>query len=793
MLNFKLLFLSFFRKGKNSLIKIMSLSVGLALGLVLIAKVYFERSYDNFYPDTNRIYRVQLLFETLEGKDNEPYSKVSGAVPVGMAEMIPEVVAATRYTWIQSGENVFFTNDRKKITAHAILADTSLFDIFPRPMLAGNAKEILGRPMYAMVSRTIAKNMGGVSQAVGRTIWFDSYPDKPVTINGVFEDVPANSHMNYDLVISMNSISEFMYDGSLNWVGNERYNGYIKVIPGANPASFGQSIQAMKDKYLPLDELVKAGVSIDYNFLPLLQVHAGTGEIKRMVLLLSLLAFALLFTAIMNYVLIVISSIVNRSKEMAVYKCYGASENSIRNRMLMETLTDLIVSLAIAVLLILFFRGMIYDLLNTSIKDLFGWESCLFLVGVCLIVYLVSGLIPGYIFGRIPVAVAFRNFTENRRKWKLTMLFVQFVATGLLVTMLVFIVRQYDYMISDNPGYEYESSAYCELSGVEPNMRQKAVEEVARLSGVEAVTTFTTLPFYGTGGNNIGLPDDNRELFNIADLYYVGNDYLQIMGIPVVEGRSFLENVSNSDEVMVSRSFINKILPHTGWTDGVVGKSITVTQHSSEHKSHTICGVYEDFRLGSIGAQDPRPTVMFYDQQRAPYLMIKFHKLTSEGMLQVSKVLTGLMPIKDINLYTFSSEIVNCYRDSRQFRDQVMIGGTVALIICMIGLIGYTRDEIGRRRREIAIRKVNGATISNILNLFSGSITKIALPALILGNIGAYFILKKWLEQFPDQVELSLIIFLCSALFVQIIILLALCANCYKAAIENPANSMKTE
>ena len=793
MLNFKLLFLSFFRKGKNSLIKIMSLSVGLALGLVLIAKVYFERSYDDFYPDTNRIYRVQLLFETLEGKDNEPYSKVSGAVPVGMAEMIPEVVAATRYTWIQSGENVFFTNDRKKITAHAILADTSLFDIFPRPMLAGNAKEILGRPMYAMVSRTIAEKMGGVSQAVGRTIWFDSYPDKPVTINGVFEDVPANSHMNYDLVISMNSISEFMWDGSLNWVGNERYNGYIKVIPGANPASFGQSIQAMKDKYLPLDELVKAGVSIDYNFLPLLQVHAGTGEIKRMVLLLSLLAFALLFTAIMNYVLIVISSIVNRSKEMAVYKCYGASENSIRNRMLMETLTDLIVSLAIAVLLILFFRGMIYDLLNTSIKDLFGWESCLFLVGVCLIVYLASGLIPGYIFGRIPVAVAFRNFTENRRKWKLTMLFVQFVATGLLVTMLVFIVRQYDYMINDNPGYEYESSAYCELSGVEPNMRQKAVEEVARLSGIEAVTTFSTLPFYGTGGNNIGLPDDDRDLFNIADLYYVGNDYLQIMGIPVVEGRSFLENVSNSDEVMVSRSFIKKILPHTGWTDGVVGKSITVTEHSSVHKTLTICGVYEDFRLGSIGAQDTRPTVMFYDQQRAPYLMIKFHKLTPEGMLQVSKVLTGLMPTKDINLYTFTNEIVNCYRDSRQFRDQVMIGGMVALVICLIGLIGYTRDDIGRRRREIAIRKVNGATISNILNLFSGSITKIALPALIFGNIGAYFILKKWLEQFPDQVELSLIIFLCSALFVQIIILLALCANCYKAAIENPANSMKTE
>jgi len=774
--------------------KIITLGIGLSMGLVLIAKVYFEQSYDDFFPEKESIYQIQVSYITLEGED-EPYGRISGGVAVGMKEMIPEVEVATRFTNL-NGDGVFFTEDRKKIKSKPVLVDTCLFDIFPRRILAGEGKETLARPLYALVSRKIAENMGGVSQVVGQTFHFDNFPGKILTIGGVFEDLPENSHMGYDLIISLNSISNFMGDGSLGWMGNERYLGYIKVLPGTDPATFTSQIQVLKEKYLPLDYMKEVGLSIDYNFLSLSEVHSGDAEVKRIMLLLSLLAFALLFTAVMNYVLIVISSLVNRSKEMAVYKCYGASENNIRNQMLMETFIDLIASLLLAFLLVFAFRGVIQDLINTSISALFTWRSCLVLVGVCTLVFLVSGLIPGYLFARIPVAVAFRRFTENKRFWKLGLLFLQFIAAGFFVTLLLFIGRQYNFMINSDPGYAYENLAYCNLAGVDPELRQRAVEEVGRLAEVEAVTTFTHLPFYWAGGNNIGLPNDDRDLFNISDHCWVGNDYLKMLEIPIIEGQYFQENVTVSNEVMVSRSFIDKILAYTGWQDGVIGKNIYISQHSEGRNSgklFTICGVFEEFRVGTIGAHDTRPTILLYDKKQANMLLVKFHNMTPERIQKVNELLTNLMPTKDIVTTSFSGEIVSLYHDSEQFRDQVLLGGLVTLLICLIGLIGYTNDEMSRRKKEIAIRKVNGATILGIQQLFLTDISRMAIPAIILGGVVGYFVLTKWLEQFEDKVTLSVTYFLLCGLFVWGIILVVASINCYRAAAANPAESVKSE
>ncbi len=784
-------FRSYLKKGRNNLFKIVSLGVGLAMGLVLIAKVYFEQSYDDFFPDKERIYQVRSTYTTPEGK-HDPVVNLSGGVVVGMKEMIPGVEVATRLTTL-NGDGVLFTQDRTKVKSNAYLADTCLFDVFPLKVLSGNPREVLGRPMYAMVSREVAENMGGVDRVLGATFTFDNFPGRTLTVGGVFEDVPANSHLSYSLLVSLNSISNFMGDGSLNWLGNDRYTGYVKVVPGADPASFDSYIQAMKEKYMPLDYLKEVGVTIDYNFYQLKEVHGGSPDVQRSMLLLSLLAFALLFTAVMNYVLVVISSLVNRSKEMAVYKCYGASGGNIRRRMLVETFADLLLSLLVAVVLIFAFRGVIYDLLDTEIGVLFTDRSCLLLLVVCLFVFLLSGLIPGYLFARVPVAVAFRHFVETRRFWKLGLLFFQFIAAAFFTVLLLFIWRQYQFMVNDNPGYAYENLSYCKLNGVDSDQRQKIIEEVRRLAEVEDVTTFSNLPFEWASGNNIGLPGDEREMFNIADLYSVGNGYLKMMEIPVIEGSSFREDVPNSDEVMVSRSFIEKIVPYTQWTDGVVGKSITITEHSRNDKTFTICGVYEEFRLGSIGHHDTRPSVLFYRHTPSSILLVKFHSFTPEAMQKVSGVVTALVPDKNIEMYSFAGEMVNMYRDSRQFRDQVMLGGLVTLLICLIGLIGYTNDEMSRRRKEVAIRKVNGATIANIERLFLTDISRMAIPAVILGGVLGYFTILKWLENFTLKVTLSPGWFAVCGIAVWLIILTAVAVNCYRAATENPAESVKTE
>lgn len=782
---------SIFKKGRHNVMKIVSLGIGLAVGLVLIAKVYFEQSYDDFYPDRDRVYQVWAKYQQ-NGGELKDYPQTSGGIAPTMQQQIPEIETVTRYT--SFGDWTFTMTDTKmKYSGRCIIADSCFFDILPRPMLIGNAKEVLSTPMYVLISSRIAKNIGG--DVIGKNFTVDNSPGRTMTIGGVFEEVPENSHSRYDVIVSMASAGRFMWEGSpTNMLGNDRYISYVKLHKGVNPLALEEQVRTFVNSYFPPEEQQKVGLSIDFSFHKLDNLHKELPQVKRMTWILSLLAFALIFTAVMNYILIVISSIVNRSKEVAVHKCYGASENNIHGMMFGEALVHIVFSLILALLLILAFRGTVEELLATSLDSLLLSNGSLVLLGICILVFFVSGFMPGSLYARIPVASAFRNYRENKRIWKKALLLVQFVATGFLVTMLVFVARQYTFMVNDRPGYAYENLAYCGLAGVDSTSRAKILDEVMRLPGVIAATTVYQLPFEHASGNNILLPGETQELFNIADLYWVGNGYLDMMEIPVIQGRSFTENVTNSREVMVDRRFVEKMKLVAGWTDDVIGKDICVTEHSKwNEEPFTICGVYENIRLGGISNQDMRPSVLFYAHKPMYTLQVKFHELNNDSMARLQQKISETFPDRELNAISFRSEIMELYKDSRQFRDSVMIGGLVTLLVTLIGLIGYTNDEVSRRRKEIAVRRVNGATLWDILRLFIKDIGYICIYAVILGGGIAYFVLQKWQEQFTEKVPLSWYIFLGCGVCVLLIIYSVVCLDARKTANDNPVNCLKSE
>ena len=785
--NISTAFRSLFKKRENNAIKIVSLGVGLAMGLVLIAKVCFEQTFDDFYPQSERIYQLQENVTTKTSKPNT-YGQVSGGVAMGMKADIPQVEAATRLTFFSDDDEVFFTRDKKRLTGTFIMADSCLFDVLPRPMISGNAKKILSQPMYALVSEKIAKKMG--NNVIGQTILLDTWPGKTLTIGGIFKDVPENTHLKYDVVVSLSSILHFFpYDGTQNWVGNDRYLGYVRLTPNTNPQSLTQAIHKMQARHADMNELKKAGVQLSYSLLQLEKIHSNDPETKRMSILLALLAFALIFTAVLNYILIVLSSLVKRSKEIAIHKCYGAAEKNITGMVLTETFIHLVVSVLLAVLLIFLFRGTVEEILSAPLSALFSFRTCLLLVLVCVAVFITSGIVPARIFSQIPVSSAFRNFKESRRKWKLGLLFLQFIATAFLVTLLVIIGRQYNSMVNDNPGYVYENLLYCNTSGVTKVERQKAIEELRRIPEVQSVATCSFLPMYGASGNNVLEPGKDQELFNIADLYSTDADYLSLMEIPVVEGTGFQHSLSDSTQVLISHTFANKLTNMLNWKDGVVGKNIKIT----EHGVCIIKGVYRDIRLGSISESDDRPSAIFYTEAPASIIMIKLHQLNSEGIRQVIKVLQTALPSKDIVVTPYKTSMTFLYTSSRLYRNSVLIGGIIALIIALIGLIGYTNDEINRRSAEIAIRKINGASAKEILGLFIKDVLLIAIPALFIGELLAALAAKKWMENFAEKTNLSLFIFLGCGIVVLGIILSVVTLASYRTAIQNPVDAIKKD
>lgn len=793
MKNFMIALRSLFKKGRSNGIKILSLGVGLAMGLVLISKVCFESSFDTYYPDSERIYRMN---ENIE-RDGQlkTYMQVSGAVAPGMKEDIPEVEMATRLTYIGGSNSLFTTSEKERYSANCVLmADSNIFDVLPVPILVGNPKDILARPGYVMISRSLAEKMGGVGNVVGKTFQMEArHLGTKYTIGGVFENIPENSHLRYEMLVSLNEMNEWSLK---NWVGNDRYLAYIKLYPGVSPESLKESMRAMMERHIDMNELQKAGVDFTYGLTPLAEMHSATDEVRSMNNMLIFLAFLLIMTAVMNYILIVLSTLMGRTKEVAVHKCYGASDKKLLGMIMSETSLHMLLSLVVAAFLIVLFRSKVEVLLGASLGALFTVQTVLLLLGVCILVFLLTGLVPTYVFLRIPVAAAFRNYRESRRYWKLCLLFVQFAATAYLIALLGVINRQYDKMINDDPGYSYEKLYYYNGDGLSETTRESILQELSKLPDVEAVSSTYGLPIYGASGNNVSLPGDSKELFNMADLYWVNNDFFSLMEIPVIEGEAFRQDGSAVDKIMVSRAFAEKISQMAGWKDGVIGKSIHVSEHSQTNTElFTICGVYENIRIGSIADTDPdlRPTAVFWGKKNSWTILIKLRQVSSENVQKVTDVLTDLLPDKDVTVYSYKMDMVNLYQESGNFRDAILIGGVVTLIIALIGLLGYTADETNRRGREIAIRKVNGATSMKILHMISKDVSFIAIPALAVGISVAGFTGEGWLKQFVDKVPLNLPLFVISAFCIYLVIIACVFYRAWKVANDNPVESLKAE
>lgn len=783
---------NFFHKGNKNVIKVLSLGLGLAVGIVLISKVYFETSFENFYPDNDRIYVIASTIERgAEGKkDQKEFNQVSGAIAPGFQNYVPGIESATRITWLGVGEEAIYTEDMKKYSASMICADTNYFKIFPRPLLAGDLVKALSQPWHCAINRSTAEKLGGVATVIGKTIFRDGILDAPIVIDAVFEDIPDNSVVKYDIYISMETYPERSRN---NWVGNDRYRAYVKVTPIMDPygAETASAIRKMQEDNQPLDDFKESGLNLRYKLKPFNEIHSGDANVKNMNIVLSLIAFILISTALMNYILIVISTLISRGKEVAIRKCYGAAGNNIRGIMYMEALVNIVVSLVVAIMLILAFRGKIEELIGASFTSVFSVQALAIIAALCIVVFVISGFVPSYIFEKVPVSSVFRGYKETKRKWKLVLLSVQIIASAILISLLIVIVRQYNMMANDDPGYNYENVLISSVNGAKIENVRGAIAELKALPQVEAVETAEySIPIWYASGNNIYLPGDERELFNIADLYGYSEGYWKMMEIKMVEGNE----PKLPNDVIVSKSFVEKMNNYTDWSEGAVGKQIVISEHSqSKTDYYTISGVYNDIKIGSIANPDIRPSIMFMNDKYAGIVLVKLKNFDSGSTSMVQQVVEKNIPNKSISVVSYAEEVRSLYKSAQQVRDSVLVGGIITLIIALIGLIGYTNDEILRRSREIAIRKVNGAVPSEIYELFSKNMLYISIPSIIAGCLASYLIASKWLEQFSEKIPLSPWIFILSALGLMFIILLVVFIRAFKISRDNPIKSIGRE
>lgn len=783
---------SLHQRGQHNWIKIVCLAVGLATGIVLIGKAGFEQSWDKFFPTSDRIYVV--CEDIIMDGEYKHYPQTAGAVAHGIKRYCPQVEAATRYTSF-AWDMPIVTDDDKRVRTNYALVDSCFFDVFPFRILVGNPKKTLSQVDCCMIPRSLAEKLMGIENPldlVGKKIYYNIRGGWALTVGGIYEDIPLNSKLHgMEVMVSMPTITRIMFDGRDNWVGNDRYESYVRLAKGIMPDDLKPQIEKMKRDNLPLDELKKAGVDLGFSVQPLVDYHTKDEGTRRMTWIVSILAAVLIGCAVMNYLLLVIGGISQRAKEMAVHQCYGAEARHIYQKVMKESVIHLLLSLILAALLLFLFKDTIEELVGAPLIVLLLTGSNIWLiVSTCLVVLLITGLVPSWIYTHIPLAAAFKNYNHSHRIWKLLLLGLQFASATFLIILLIVVGRQYRMMVNDDPGYDYSTLGSLLVDGVSIEQRQLAMDELRKLSSVKGVTMSYANLTQHQSGDNILLPGDDREYMNIADLYYVGDGYFDVMEIPLVSGRTFTEQTDTLREVMVSRKFEERMKELAGW-DQALGKQIICTSFQGPY---TIVGVFEDTRIGSITNPDTRPSVCYYSRkpEQMHYILIRFQSM--DGLEAANKLVKELVTDNpDISIVPYNQMVTELYTDAHRFRTTVMIGGLVALIIALIGLIGYLAGEIARRQKEIAIRKVNGARIADVLKLFHTDILRVALPAVMIGAIGAWYVARLWLEQFSEKTTLSPIILVGGALAVIIVILSVVCLGCYRVASSNPVNYLKTE
>ena len=786
------------RRGQHNFVKILCLALGLAISSVIIAEIYFEQTYDMYFPSWERTYLISEV-GTNHGETME-FTKTSGATAQGVKQYAPMVEAATSTLYFYDGAQCKM-EDQNIVSANIRMADSCFFDVFPQKILIGKAKQILSQPLSCLIDSETAAKIGG--NVVGKHFTLSNYPGTTFTIYGVFEAFPwGSSFHGTQMILSMCSMPYvYSYDGRGQWVGNDSYGSYIRLAKGHDAKELKPYVNKMRQDHFPLKEMKNMGVELNYDFTVLSDVYTQDPYIKKMGWIMSIVAFVLLFTSVMNYLLIIVGNLVSRSREMAVRKCYGAKPKNIHAIIFSEALVHVGLAVVLAAVLVFLCKGTIENFLSAPVSTLVLNRGSWILVVICLLVLLIGGFVPGWLYNKIPVAIAFRGYNENRNRWKLALLGIQFVISGLLFSLLYIINNQYQLMLSTNPGYDYDNVAIVSVDGINRDQRNQCLAEIKRMPNVKECCSTYHIPLngYGRSGNMVQKPGDDTNTFNIIDMEGVDDNFFKMMNIPIVQGTFFTERNDSCRQVIIDERGAEKLIKTWHWKDGVVGKLITCSGHDDgvNPLKLTVCGVCRNIRWGDMSADGDDmkefPDLYFYSAKTAYYMLVKFKELRDESLSELQSKVQAMYPNNKVIVKSYASELANQYASQLNFRNGILVAGIVTMIIALFGLVGYTSDEVNRRRKEIAIRKVNGAKVKDILRIFLKDIMKIALPCIIVGDLGAWLIARQWLMSFSEKITMTPLLFIGVTIILLVIIGLSVIINCYKVANSNPVKYLKDE
>lgn len=755
--------------GKGSIpFKVISLALGLGMSILLFARVAYEQSYDTCFRDYKHIYQVWSMF-IMEGKSPEPQTMNMGPLAGVILESFPkEVESATCTNYYLASWPLYYGNVR--FNEKKLCADSLFFQTMGIEVLSGNPVQDLQQPNVIYLSKSLAERMFGGENPIGKVISYNH--ERDLTVRGTYNDIPDNTTVKADAVISMPPAWAATQQ-NYSWDGGDSYYQYVRLRPEVDVEALNTRMEKMAEKYLP----ARDSWSYTAYVKPLRDTFREQDDVKRMYTIMMTLGLSILFITALNYALVSISSLSRRAKMVGVHKCSGASGSGIFGMFMLETCAVIILALLVMVLLLIGFRDFVEDTASTKLTNLFDGSRLWVPAATVALLLLVGGVLPGRLFARIPVTQVFRRYTEGKKGWKRPLLFIQFAGVAFICGLMCMIMMQYRYVMSKDMGFKTERIAYTYQYFNSAEESDNAYNFFRSLPYIANVSAAYGNPLDGYSGCFIN--GENGEALFSARFDACMDNYYDLMGIQLKEGRLPRDN----SEAVINETFVDLMK----WDKEAIGRVVHTLGDNI-----TVCGVVKDFQINGFYAK-PMPYIGFNTRRFNNELHFLLKEPFTENLQRLTQDAAKAFPDKTIDFTSMEESMRTMYNPVRVFRNATVVAGVVMFFIMLMGLLGYTTDEVQRRSKEIAIRKVNGAEASDILRLLGNDVLWVAIPAVIIGIALSGYVNNLWINAFTAQVSMSVAAYLGIGLAVLAVIISCVLIKAWRIANENPVKSIKSE
>jgi putative ABC transport system permease protein len=783
----KLAYRSIVKDKAYSFINITGLAVGLASSILIFLWVQNELSFDKFHQNAGQIYRVTCNFGESKSAAN------SAGMPAGLKAEMPVVKNTVRlYPGFPSV--LFETGNKKFEEKRVFYADPSFLDVFSFSLEKGDRATALNQLDGALITQDMATKYFGNEDPIGKIIRKDN--SQNIVVTGVLKNIPTNSDLQFDFILTMASIAKTNNDLKNNVWDNFGFYDYVQLDKGFSPSvpnltNLEKQIDRIFQKHSP-------GTKASFQLQPLTKIHLAPERLgdlpghgnAQYVNTFLIIAILILVVACINFMNLATARSARRAKEIGLRKVAGAVRSQLIVQFLSESVfisfLSLLLAFGIVGLFLPVFNGLAGRKLAINLLDTKLWLS---LFGIALITGLISGSYPAlFLSGFNPVKVLKGNIKSmgSNLLFRNALVITQFMVSIILLVSTVVIYRQLKFIKDRNPGFEKASLLYMPMTGDMWGKQEALKAELKANPLTNDATIITDLPT-NLGGWTLDVNWDGKDRQSQISIpvMAVDEEFVHTFRMQIVSGRSFSRSFkTDSNNYMINEKMAQKMGLKA---ETAIGKSLTAWGNKG-----IVVGVVKDFNFKPI-QQSIEPLIMPFNNIGGYTVIRTLPGKTNATIQALSKISHALNPAYPFKFDFLDQELSNLYKGEQQMGNIFTLFAGLGIFISCLGLYGLSAFMAEQRTKEIGVRKVLGASVLNLVYLLSTGITRLILIAIVIAVPISWYVVNSWLAGFAYHINVSWLVFFVASLSALGIAWLTVSYESVKAAVVNPIKSLKTE